>query len=49
MGRNFDDYPDFQPKKTPAQRYALYVLTKLLIGRDDFILCRQWSFHADAG
>ena len=22
MGRNFDDYPDFQPKTTPAQRCA---------------------------
>ena len=22
MGRNFDDYPGFQPKTTPAQRYA---------------------------
>ena len=22
MGPNFDDYPSFQPKTTPAQRYA---------------------------
>jgi hypothetical protein len=22
MGQNFDDYPGFQPKATPAQRYA---------------------------
>ena len=22
MGRNFDDYPGFQPKTTPAQTYA---------------------------
>ena len=22
MGRHFDDYPGFQPKTTPAQRYA---------------------------
>ena len=26
MGRNFDDYPGFQPKKTPAQRYANSVI-----------------------
>ena len=29
MGRNFDDYPSFQPKTAPAQRYATQCMSLL--------------------
>ena len=28
MGQNCDDYPGFQPKTTPAQRYATVYIKK---------------------
>ena len=33
MGRNFDSYPGFQPKTTPAQRYATQCMYLILNSR----------------
>ena len=32
MGRNFDDYPGFQSKTTPAQRYATQYISEMPLG-----------------
>ena len=31
MGRNFDDYPNFQPQTTPAQRYATQCIFNFIL------------------
>ena len=33
MGLNFDDYPSFQPKIAPAQRYATQKVFSIRVGK----------------
>ena len=41
MGLNFDDYPGFQPKITPAQRYATQSMYNRSLSLNlDFALAR---------
>ena len=49
MGLNFDDYPGFQPKITPAQRYSTQYIPKRSVFRDidwkTILLCAQWTHY----
>ena len=48
MGGNFDDYPGFQPKTTPAQRYATQCTYVSMTHFYDGIKLRSKSIAAHA-